>query len=56
MPISTSAPPKAAGKETEDMKKYEMPAIEVVRFSVEDVITTSDDEFPVIPLGIPDIE
>ena len=27
------------------MKKFELPEIEVVRFSVEDVIATSNDEF-----------
>lgn len=27
------------------MKLFEMPAIEVVKFDVQDVITTSDEEF-----------
>ena len=30
------------------MKLFEMPAIEVVKFDVQDVITTSDDEIAIM--------
>ena len=32
------------------MKKFEAPEMEIVRFSAEDIITTSN-EFPLEPLG-----
>lgn len=35
------------------MKHFESPEMEILRFSVEDIITTSsrEDEFPIQPVG-----
>lgn len=36
------------------MKKFMEPEIEVIRFKVADILTTSDDSFPILPLSAPD--
>ena len=34
------------------MKKFETPEIDVIRFNVEDILTTSNpDELPIVPLN-----
>lgn len=35
------------------MKKFDIPQIEILHFSVEDILTTSD-EFPLAPLNVED--
>lgn len=36
------------------MKTFDIPEIKVIRFTVEDIITSSgrDDEFPITPVGM----
>lgn len=33
------------------MKKFELPAMQIIRFTVEDILTTSDNMLPVAPIS-----
>jgi len=35
------------------MKHFEFPELEILRFEVEDIMTSSGDEFPYLPLNKP---